>query len=117
MDLCWGDPGSNTVLSLMQPLTNALAGKPIDTGSSAYVQVACSTDDVYKTAEAIRDAGGSITREPSPVPGIGTKVMKTADPDGWTLAFVDNSDFVQELCKAGKLEGPLCEQTAQPAAA
>ena len=74
----------------------------------AGVQVACSTDDVFRSAEAMRAAGAAITREPAPVPGIGTKVMKVADPDGWTLAFVDSGDFEQELCKAGTLSGPRC---------
>lgn len=109
VDVCWGDPRQNTVLSLTQPRNGSLASRPIDRGASAYVQVACSTDDVYRTAEALRAEGAAITREPAPVPGIGTKVMKVADPDGWTLAFVDDGDFVQELCKAGKLTGPRCE--------
>jgi len=36
--------------------------------------------DVYKTADQIKAAGGQITREPGPVPGIGTKIVKTAFP-------------------------------------
>jgi lactoylglutathione lyase len=44
--------------------------------------VAVSTRDVYKTAEQIRAAGGTITREPGPVPGIGTKITACTDPDG-----------------------------------
>lgn len=64
---------------------------------NAYAQVAISTDDVYKSAEAIRAAGGAITREPGPVPGIGTKIVATTDPDGWKYVLVDNSDFLGEL--------------------
>jgi lactoylglutathione lyase len=43
---------------------------------------------VYKTAEQIRAAGGTITREPGPVPGIGTKILATTDPDGWKYVLV-----------------------------
>ncbi len=53
--------------------------------------------DVYKTADQIKAAGGQITREPGPVPGIGTKIVKTVDPDGWQFAFVDMNDFLKEF--------------------
>lgn len=84
----------NTRLELTELLGRT---DPIDTGSEAYVQIAASTKDVYKTAEQIREAGGKITREAAPVPGIGTRVMKAADPDGWVMAFVDYDDFLKEL--------------------
>jgi hypothetical protein len=64
---------------------------------SGYAQVAISTKDVYKTAEQIRAAGGNVTREPGPVPGIGTKICATTDPDGWKVVFVDEADFLEEL--------------------
>ncbi|KAF5832062.1 Glyoxalase/Bleomycin resistance protein/Dihydroxybiphenyl dioxygenase [Dunaliella salina] len=69
---------------------------PVDNGEG-YVQMAVSTKDVYKTAEQIKAAGGPIAREPGPVPGIGTKVTATTDPDGWRFAFVDMSDFLKEF--------------------
>jgi len=43
-----------------------------------YAQVAISTNDVYKTADAIRAAGGTVSREPGPVPGIGTKIGRSS---------------------------------------
>ena len=46
-------------------------------------QIAVGTDDVYKTAEAIKLFGGQITREPGPLPGINTKITACLDPDGW----------------------------------
>ena len=55
-----------------------------------------------RTAEEVRSAGGKILQEPGAIGGIGTQVTKVADPDGWILAFVDNSDFLAELRKAGK---------------
>lgn len=64
---------------------------------NAYAQVAISTGDVYKSAEAIRAAGGKVTREPGPVPGIGTKILATVDPDGYKYVLVDDKDFLEEL--------------------
>ncbi|CAI7786723.1 unnamed protein product, partial [Closterium sp. NIES-53] len=64
---------------------------------NAYAQIAIGTDDVYKTAEAIRAAGGTITREPGPIPGINTKIVACLDPDGYKTVFVDNKDFLREL--------------------
>lgn len=64
---------------------------------SGYAQVAIGTDDVYKTAEVVREAGGKITREPGPLPGINTKILACLDPDGWKTVFVDNKDFLREL--------------------
>ncbi|XP_033512051.1 probable lactoylglutathione lyase, chloroplastic isoform X3 [Nicotiana tomentosiformis] len=60
-------------------------------------KIAIGTDDVYKTAEAIRLGGGKITREPGPLPGISTKIVACQDPDGWKAVFVDNIDFLKEL--------------------
>jgi lactoylglutathione lyase len=62
-----------------------------------YAQVAISTRDVYKAADAIKEAGGKVTREPGPVPGIGTKITATTDPDGWKMVLVDEKDFLAEL--------------------
>ena len=57
--------------------------------------------DVYKSAEQIKAAGGKITREPGPLPGLGTKILATVDPDGWKYVLVDNQDFLKELEEAG----------------
>jgi len=48
-----------------------------------FYQIAVGTDDVYRTAEAIKLFGGQITREPGPLPGINTKITACLDPDGW----------------------------------
>ena len=64
---------------------------------TGYAQIAVGTDDVYKTAEALRAFGGKITREPGPLPGINTKITAVLDPDGWKSVFVDNADFAKEL--------------------
>lgn len=71
------------------------------TKGNAYAQVAIGTDDVYKSAEVVnqvnQELGGKITRQPGPLPGIGTKIVGFLDPDGWKTVFVDNADFLKEL--------------------
>lgn len=71
------------------------------TKGTAYAQVAISTDDVYKSAAAVKlaieELGGKITRQPGPIPGINTKITSFLDPDGWKVVLVDNSDFLKEL--------------------
>ena len=61
----------------------------------------CYLQDVYKTAEAVKqlsgDLGGKVVREPGPLPGLKTKITSVEDPDGWKVVFVDNKDFLAEL--------------------
>ncbi|KAG4992098.1 hypothetical protein AAZX31_09G176500 [Glycine max] len=90
--LGYGPEEKNTVLEL----TYNYGVTDYDKGD-AYAQITIGTDDVYKTAEAIKLAGGKITREPGPVPGIKTKITLCVDPDGWKTVFVDNVDFRREL--------------------
>ncbi|XP_020572271.1 probable lactoylglutathione lyase, chloroplastic [Phalaenopsis equestris] len=82
--------------SAVLELTYNYGVKEYDKGN-AYAQIAIGTDDVYKTAEAIKLYGGKITREPGPLPGISTKITACLDPDGWKAVFVDNIDFAKEL--------------------
>ena len=67
------------------------------TKGNGYAQVAISTSDVYQTAAAVEALGGTVTRAPGPVPGIGTKICECIDTDGWKIVFVDNDDFLAEL--------------------
>ncbi|CAI5496297.1 unnamed protein product [Closterium sp. Naga37s-1] len=80
---------------------------------NAYAQIAIGTDDVYKTAEAIRAAGGTITREPGPIPGINTKIVACLDPDGYKTVFVDNQDFLRELDGGGAAHDRHAEAKAE----
>ena len=73
------------------------AGAYPDMLGKGYAQVAISTRDVYKTASQIEAAGGKVTRAPGPVPGIGTKITASVDPDGWKVVLVDEADFAAEL--------------------
>lgn len=72
-------------------------GRTDYTKGNGYGQVAISTKDVYKSGEQIKAAGGTVTREPGPVPGIGTKIVATTDPDGYKSVLVDTADFLKEL--------------------
>jgi lactoylglutathione lyase len=71
---------------------------------NAYAQVAISTEDVYKSGEAvnvvIQEVGGKITREAGPIPGLNTKITSFVDPDGWKTVLVDYQDFLKELHEA-----------------
>lgn len=53
-----------------------------------FEQIAIGTNDVYKTAEAIKLSGGKIIRDPGPLPGINTKIVVCLDPDGWKLVRI-----------------------------
>lgn len=88
----YGPEDKNAVLEL----TYNYGVTEYDKGNG-YAQIAIGTDDVYKTAEAIKLCGGVITREPGPLPGINTKITACTDPDGWKSVFVDNIDFLTEL--------------------
>ncbi|OVA20282.1 Glyoxalase/fosfomycin resistance/dioxygenase domain [Macleaya cordata] len=74
----YGPEDKSTVLEL----TYNYGVTEYDKGN-AYAQIAIGTDDVYKTAEEIKKHGGTITREPGPLPGINTKITACLDPDGW----------------------------------
>ncbi|KAF9612746.1 hypothetical protein IFM89_003756, partial [Coptis chinensis] len=88
----YGPEDKNVVLEL----TYNYGVTEYDKGN-AYAQIAIGTDDVYKTAAAIKLYGGKIMREPGPLPGINTKITACLDPDGWKSVFVDNIDFLKEL--------------------
>ncbi|KAB2077442.1 hypothetical protein ES319_A06G101100v1 [Gossypium barbadense] len=88
----YGPEDKNAVLEL----TYNYGVTEYDKGNG-YAQIAIGTDDVYKTAEAIKLCGGTIILEPGPLPGINTKITACLDPDGWKSVFVDNIDFLKEL--------------------
>ncbi|PIN23030.1 putative glyoxalase [Handroanthus impetiginosus] len=88
----YGPEDRNAVVEL----TYNYGVKEYDKGNG-YGQIAIGTDDVYKTAEAIKFYGGEVIREPGPLPGLNTKITVCLDPDGWKTVFVDNIDFLKEL--------------------
>jgi hypothetical protein len=65
--------------------------------TTSHTRTHLHSQDVYKTGDQIKAAGGKVTRDPGPVPGIGTKILACTDPDGYKIVFVDNEDFLKEL--------------------
>lgn len=55
-----------------------------------YRHITISTTDLLKTADAIKAAGGTVTRGPELVPGTkSTRILASVDPDGWEVVLVD----------------------------
>ncbi|HBI68373.1 MAG TPA: lactoylglutathione lyase, partial [Massilia sp.] len=42
--------------------------------------------------DAVRAAGGNITREPGPVKGGSTVIAFVTDPDGYKIEFIQRKD-------------------------
>ena len=57
-----------------------------------YGHIAIGCTDIYQTCEAIRDAGGLITREPGPVKGGTTVIAFVKDPDGYSIELIQEKD-------------------------
>jgi lactoylglutathione lyase len=59
---------------------------------TAYGHIAISADDIYATCDAVRQAGGNITREPGPVKGGSTVIAFITDPDGYKVELIERKD-------------------------
>lgn len=59
---------------------------------TAYGHIAIGVDDIYATVEAVRQAGGKVTREAGPVLGGKTVIAFVEDPDGYKIEFIENKD-------------------------
>lgn len=57
---------------------------------AGYGHIAIGCDDIYATCEAVRQAGGKVTREPGPVKGGTTVIAFVEDPDGYKIEFIEN---------------------------
>ena len=55
---------------------------------TAYGHIAIGVDDIYATCEAVKSAGGKVTREPGPVKGGKTVIAFVEDPDGYKIEFI-----------------------------
>lgn len=53
-----------------------------------YGHIALGVPDVAATCEAIRAAGGTITREPGPVQGGQSVIAFVQDPDGYKIELI-----------------------------
>lgn len=57
---------------------------------TAFGHIALGVDDVAATCDAIRKAGGNVTREAGPVKGGTTIIAFVEDPDGYTIELIEN---------------------------
>lgn len=57
---------------------------------SAFGHIAIGFDDIYSTCDAIKAAGGNVTREPGPVKGGTTEIAFVKDPDGYMIELIQN---------------------------
>ena len=55
---------------------------------SAFGHLAFAVDDVYKTCDAIKAAGGNVTREAGPVKGGTSVIAFVTDPDGYKIELI-----------------------------
>ena len=57
---------------------------------TAYGHLAISVEDVYKTCDAIKALGGTVTREAGPVKGGTTVIAFIRDPDGYLVELIQH---------------------------
>ena len=81
----YGEEKSNTVLEL----THNWDTSEYEIGN-AYGHIAIGVDDVYKACDRIRDAGGSIVREPGPMAHGTTVLAFVKDPDGYMIELLSS---------------------------
>ncbi|WPC73282.1 lactoylglutathione lyase [Vibrio porteresiae] len=64
---------------------------------NAFGHIAIGVDDIYTTCDAIKAAGGNVTREPGPVKGGTTHIAFVEDPDGYKIELIQNSQASSAL--------------------
>ena len=79
----YGDESEGAVLEL----TYNWDTSEYDLGSG-YGHIAIGSDDIYATCEAIKQAGGIVSREPGPVKGGTTHIAFVKDPDGYNIELI-----------------------------
>lgn len=90
--LGYGDESEGAVLEL----TYNWGVEQYDLGT-AYGHIAIGVDDIYATVEAVRNAGGKVTREAGAVLGGKTVIAFVEDPDGYKIEFIENKDAQKAL--------------------
>ncbi|NOH95421.1 lactoylglutathione lyase [Vibrio sp. 99-70-13A1] len=64
---------------------------------SAFGHIAIGVDDIYSTCDAIKAAGGNVTREPGPVKGGSTEIAFVKDPDGYMIELIQSKQATAGL--------------------
>lgn len=81
----FGDESEGAVIEL----TYNWGTSEYDLGN-AFGHIAIGVDDIYSTCDAIKAAGGNVTREPGPVKGGTTEIAFVKDPDGYMIELIQN---------------------------
>ena len=81
----FGDESQGAVIEL----TYNWGTSEYDMGN-AFGHIAIGVDDIYVTCDAIKAAGGNVTREPGPVKGGTTEIAFVKDPDGYMIELIQN---------------------------
>lgn len=55
----------------------------------AFGHIALGVEDIYATCDAIRAAGGTISREPGPMKHGTTVIAFVEDPDGYKIELIE----------------------------
>ncbi|OAN13639.1 lactoylglutathione lyase [Photobacterium jeanii] len=79
----YGDESQGAVIEL----TYNWGTTEYDLGS-AFGHIAIGVSDIYATCDAIKAAGGNVTREPGPVKGGSTHIAFVRDPDGYQIELI-----------------------------
>ncbi|SIS91526.1 lactoylglutathione lyase [Thalassolituus maritimus] len=61
---------------------------------TGYGHIAIEVDDAADTCDAIRNAGGTVTREAGPVKGGSTVIAFVQDPDGYKIELIEKKQPV-----------------------
>ncbi len=56
---------------------------------SAYGHIAIAVEDAAQACDAVRAAGGNVTREAGPVKGGNTVIAFVTDPDGYKVELIE----------------------------
>lgn len=56
---------------------------------NAFGHVALEVDDIRKTCDQIKQAGGKVTREPGPMKHGTTVIAFVEDPDGYKIELIE----------------------------
>ena len=56
---------------------------------SAFGHIAIEVPDAYKACDAIKAAGGRVTRDAGPVKGGSTVIAFVEDPDGYKIELIE----------------------------
>ncbi|WP_371185098.1 lactoylglutathione lyase [Thalassotalea maritima] len=58
---------------------------------TAFGHIAIGSDDIYGAIDRVRQAGGTVTREPGPVLGGDTVIAFAKDPNGYAIEFIQTA--------------------------